>query len=224
MSVLCKRECQSNTGSDCLVDNQDNYRPTRSRYSAVICANPPVSTPAKASRSSHSSLLDCAFNKSDSSKSRRPMHMVGTRTLFLCLFISRPRRRRLFTSELQLSHGSTASALRIIRNIDVLPSAHPCTALEKDAAVASASAEKDAASASASAAATAIIAVCSCSGPARGVSSSRLWQTISTRTNPAILPDDPQGSGGVSFYDTILDPFRDQEGCLELSDEIPRWC
>ena len=40
-------------------------------------------------------------------------------------------------------------------------------------------------------------------------------------------PRDRQGSGGeVSSYVKILDPLRDQpeEGCLELSDEIPRRC
>ena len=46
-----------------------------------------------------------------------------------------------------------------------------------------------------------------------------------TRTSPAILAQDPQGSGGgLSSYVKILDPLRDQEGCLELSDEIPRRC
>ena len=35
----------------------------------------------------------------------------------------------------------------------------------------------------------------------------------------------PLGSGGgYPPYVQILDPLRDQEGCLELSDEIPRLC
>ena len=34
----------------------------------------------------------------------------------------------------------------------------------------------------------------------------------------------PGSGGGLSFYVKILDPLRDQEGCLELSDEIPRRC
>ena len=37
-------------------------------------------------------------------------------------------------------------------------------------------------------------------------------------------PSRVRGGGGVSSYIKILDPLRDQEGCLKNSDEIPRWC
>ena len=48
---------------------------------------------------------------------------------------------------------------------------------------------------------------------------------MTTRTSPALFAQRPSGvRGAVSSYIKILDPLRDQEGCLELSDEIPRRC